>query len=230
LSCAWFLLSVAIDLTLVRAILIGGFTVAGRDWIAALVTGFFLIHPLLVLCLIIRAIRRRNVGRPLRVLSRALLALAPALVIIGTALGLRYRDEQAWQKRVNHMKTYGISYVCSQAADNDHKVIELRLVRTPRPNGLEGWTVARSREKPTKAVGFSIDTGSIGGSQGIRWTEPDGQHKVAYLSFSDLVAEFGTTTIFMEMRQDLVATPDFDPGRSPSTRLICNLDPANYGE
>lgn len=49
------------------------------------------------------------------------------------------------------------------------------------------WDAIEADARLVQAATFPIDTGSMGGSQGLRWRGPDGTDVTAILSFSDLM-------------------------------------------
>jgi len=230
-SCLWLALVTTVDVSVILRTYADGF---GGDRTNILLRCIFLIQPPLILWLIIRAIRLRNSGQPVRVLARALLPLGLALATFACVLLARHLFDRAALEQFHRWETGEVTYLCSQStvtADYDPRTagpIGLRLIEVRQPNTLGTWTVSWPGQKPIKAKAFPARTGSIGGSMGLRWTEADSQHKVAYLSFSDIVGPTGTTSIWLEMRQDIGPKGAFDPDILPPTRFTCGPDPKSY--
>lgn len=123
-----------------------------------------------------------------------------------------------------------ITYVCSpssQAVDYSPKTIgpaELRITKLPHPGTFPTWTVAWPGRMPIKATSFQLRTGSFGGSQGIKWREPDGRQMIASLSFSDLVTENGPNTIWVELTKADEHPSDTSSQIESSTKFTCGPD------
>lgn len=64
--------------------------------------------------------------------------------------------------------------------------------------GERTWKVAVPGSAPVPATSFPAETGSMGGSQGLRWRSPSGRKEELLLSFSDIVGEFGPDSIWVD--------------------------------
>jgi hypothetical protein len=82
--------------------------------------------------------------------------------------------------------------------------------------------------KPIAAVSFHATTGSIGGSEGIAWKDSDGRPMIAYLSFSDLVGQYGTAGIIVDLVQSGVRRSEPSLDGIGSTAFDCEPDLASY--
>jgi hypothetical protein len=96
-----------------------------------------------------------------------------------------------------------VTYRCARlsgAVDFDDRLAgptRLSLIAR-RKGGARTWKVLVPGSAPVSATSFPAESGSMGGSQGLRWKSPGGQTKEILVSFSDIVGEFGPATIWVD--------------------------------
>lgn len=235
-SCVWLALAIAVGVAGIHRFFAGGFKAPGHGPIEILIVSGFTLQPVLILLLIIRAVRLRDAGSPMRIVARALYPLAPAILLVGYARALQYLDFQSETRKIQRWSIGSITYNCSTSSltlDYDPKTIgkiELRLTEFRHPGKLGKWVVGWPGKKLIEARSFSVNTGSIGGSQGIEWKEPDGRRMIAYLSFSDIMGEYGPAGIWITLLEDDVSGKFVSPTTTPSTKFTCGPNPASYHE
>ena len=88
------------------------------------------------------------------------------------------------------MQTASITYNC--LGYRSAKGRRLQLVEKRRGEELSAWSVIWPDKKPIQTVSFEYRTGSVGGSQGIKWREANGRYMIGYMSFSDLGGAYGS--------------------------------------
>jgi signal transduction histidine kinase len=97
------------------------------------------------------------------------------------------------------------------------------LTEHRHPEGLGNWIVERPGTKPIAATSFQARTGSIGGSQGIKWQDASGQKMTAYLSFSDVVSDDGPMEIYIALLRDDAAEKTANFKATLSIDFVCHL-------
>jgi hypothetical protein len=230
----WLVLAIAIGVVGIRVFLAESFRPTGRGPVEILIIAALVLQPLVILLLIVRAIRLQGVGRPLRIVARALYPLVSVILSSAFAGALMNLAFQSDLRRVQRWRSGSITYVCSTyspTADYDPKTIgatKLRLTEYRHPGKLGTWIVAWPVKTPITATSFDARTGSIGGSQGIKWREPDGRHTTAYLSFSDLMIKYGPESIWVALVQGDEAARALHPDAMRSTMFTCGPDPTSY--
>lgn len=235
-SCIWFALAIAIVVGGNRLLFADGFCPSGRGTVEILIAVALTLQPVLILFLIVRAIRLRGAGSPLRIVVRALYPLVPAILLVGDVKALQYLDVQSEMRRVSQWSMGSITYVCSTYSRTiDYNpttigAIALRFREIRHPGKPGTWIVVWPGKKPIEARSFPIHTGSIGGSQGIDWREPDGRHMIAYLSFSDIMTEYGPAGFWATLVQSDLSAKLVNPVATPSTEFTCGPDPTSYRE
>jgi hypothetical protein len=151
--------------------------------------------------------------------TRIWIAIALPLAVLSTASFLLF---EAHERRLHDAAlrlTETISYDCSselRAADREPPVIgatELILTEHRAESAASRWTVRVPGSDPVAASTFPANTGSIGGSHGLRWRAGDGRTTSAILSFNDIVDRYGPITITLSMGDRM---------------LVCVPDPASY--
>jgi hypothetical protein len=155
----------------------------------------------------------------------------PAVFLATYTQAVQYLDFQSGARRWN---SGSMTYICSTKSrtfDYDSKTIgaiELRLTEHRHPGNLGIWTVEWPGKKPIEAKSFLARTGSIGGSQGITWLEPNGRHMTAYLSFSDILSTYGPAGIWVSIVQGGASEKDVSLDAAASTKFTCGPDLASH--
>ncbi len=240
-SCLWLaVIAVGSAFVGIRTFIAqGGFNPTGHEPLEILIVALLALQPLVILALVIRAIRLRNVGRPMLKIARALYPLMFIALFVPLVRGLRYLSAESEMRRIERSWGVGtITYLCSThstTADYSPRTtgpITLRLTEIRHLGKLGTWFVSWPGKRPIEAVSFPARTGSEGGSQGIKWREPDGQLTTAVLSFSDVMTEHGPGSIWVLVAQGDVPVKDFVPVAQAisSTSYTCGPDPASYRE
>ncbi len=207
--------------------------------IAKLVIGSIIVlQPLLTGWLIKRAHRMRMTGSTPFIIARAALPVSTIALLFAAYVANNYYQnlilskrtrQEAWQAR-NKTITYDCSRD-SKAVDFDPErigTIDLRLTSIQREQQPDAWLVKWPGQTPISATSFHVDTGSFGGSQGIRWRRANGTNMVAILSFSDIVlGPYGPASIWVRIQEgsstgiranlDSYDPPDFTCGPDPKT-------------
>lgn len=202
------------------------------SWAMVGVSIVALVQPPALAWLIYRAVRGRHYLRAGALIVSAatpLSSLAAIALLMATANML---EKRALREHEIHQSTGSISYVC----EKNHPSVDFRrdamgsvqLILTEHRHGdaPTTWTIAWPAEMAGAAANFDADTGSIGGSQGIQWQAARGRYS-ATLSFSDLLGEYGTATIWLRMKRsdDRDFSRDSDPAYIDMT---CGPDPESY--
>jgi hypothetical protein len=234
ISCVWFAFAAAIGVAGSQLLFADGFSPNGRGTVEILIAVALTFQPILILFLILRAIRRRGAGSPLRRIVRAFYPLVPALLLVGDVKALQYLDAQSEMRRVSRWSIGSITYVCSTSSRTiDYHAttigaVELRLKEIRHPGKPGTWIVVWPGKKPIEARSFPTQSGSIGGSRGIEWREPDGRHMIAYLSFSDIMTEYGPAGFWAVLVQSDRLLNFVNPATVPSTNFTCGPDLGSY--
>lgn len=202
------------------------------SWAIVSISVIALVQPPALAWLIYRTVRRRHYRRNGALIVSAALPLASLAAITGLMMTANVLEKRALHEHAIRQSTGSISYVCEQ----DHPSVDFRreamrsaqliLMEHRHGDTPTTWTIAWPAEMAGAATNFDANTGSIGGSQGIRWQAARGRYS-ATLSFSDVLGEYGTTTIWLRMKrsdsQDF--SRDSDPGYIDMT---CGPDPESY--
>jgi hypothetical protein len=124
-----------------------------------------------------------------------------------------------------------VKYKCS----NNSKTADYESPNAAHPeiyliaHRLEGeaatWRVQKPGLQPLSAHTFATNTGSIGGSQGLQWVEPDGSVTAATLSYSDVVEEYGPKTIWIALLNSDQKAGSY---HVLPTALICGADAETF--
>jgi hypothetical protein len=115
----------------------------------------------------------------------------------------------------------GAAFACSYVRNprnvpDPRRHADLRMVRHGVGEAAQ-WTLAWPDRPVITATSFPVEFGSVGGSQGLRWQE-NGASKTAYISFSDVVMEGGSTAFWMSMdRPSLWQPPGYACQSMPSS-------------
>lgn len=235
-SCLWFLLAMIASVYCLAAL----FHKAPRlNEARAIEVAIYLvvaIQPVAIGWCIIRAIRLRHVGPSSRIVARATAPLATTALLAVLVSGYVYDLNQIRARTMRQATTGSITYDCSEQSEtldfdpSNIGEITLRLTSLRHPRELSNWTVHWLGKPPIEAQSFDADTGSMGGSQGIEWRDADGRTMVAFLSFSDIYGEYGTTTIWTTVVRGEIATAQGKLDAGEFTRFTCGPDPKSYRE
>jgi hypothetical protein len=222
----------ALDVVAIHSLFTRGLRPAELEPIEILNLSAFALLPPILLFLIIRAIRLRADGRTAWIIARAFYPLAVVALLMCFVFARNYFDIRSEIWRDARWTEGSIVHVCStfsSTIDYDLRTIgstRLRLMEFRNPGKLSTWFVIWPGKAPIQTESFDVQTGSIGGSEGIKWREPDGTHRVAHLSFSDLMGEYGPSTIWVDIAQSDVAGKILNS--DPMPKLTCGPDPASY--
>jgi hypothetical protein len=166
--------------------------------------------------------------------SALVIAVIVFIAVCVTGILILRKEEERRAINIFDEKFKGmITYQCSGRsgpADFDPRTIgpsELFLILRKQEGDLMNWTVREPGHAPVHASTFAVNTGSIGGSQGLRWLTPGGELITATLSFSDVIGRYGPETIWVQMsrtdnRHDGVGNKPID------NKLTCGPDPASH--
>lgn len=110
-----------------------------------------------------------------------------------------------WQHR-RHAGTGTLSYKCVEFDRNGFEIAGQMTLTHQRSkmayNGFTqlagGWMINIDGGATVKGEPVEIHTGSIGGSYGLKWTS-NGEAKVAALSFTDMITEYGSENIGVDI-------------------------------
>jgi hypothetical protein len=234
-SSLWLLLAIAAGVAAALSFLAGGFASGGHNFLEILIVFSFALQPIVVLLLIIRAVRRRDDGQPLRIVARALCPFVTAVLLVGYPRAFEYLRSQC-DTRLRALRSNGsMTYRCSlNARSNDHDkrgATSLFSLGEKRHSGkLSSWTLSWPGRKSITAASFEANTLNIGGSEGIAWKNSSGQSMVAYLEFSDLVSGYGPNGFFLEMTRNDVRDPTPNFITTHRTVYYCKPDSLYYRE
>lgn len=162
---------------------------------------------------------------PSRRASLAVIGILAVASCAGAILLLHKERERRELHQIVHGRIDGtVTYTCGRSDTVDFDGVrvgrtELSLVVRRRPGAPAAWQVRAPGAAAVPASTFVANTGSIGGSQGLRWRQADGSMATAVMSFSDLVGEFGSETIWF------VRPPADGVDR---TGLVCGPDPKSF--
>lgn len=164
---------------------------------------------------------------PIVLSRRATLAVIGFLAVASCAGAILLHKER--KRRELHQVVGGrtdgaVTYACARSDTVDFdprhaRRTELSLVVRRRPGEPATWQVQAPGAAAIPVATFPAASGSIGGSQGLRWREADGSTATAVIALSDLIGEFGPETIWL-------VRPPTD-GVDPIT-LICGADPKSF--
>lgn len=170
-------------------------------------------QPLLIGWLIKRAHRMRMIGGSAYIIGRAALPMSTIALLFAAYAANNYYNNLILEKDDWERRNRTITYDCSQHSQvvdydpNQIGVIGLRLISIRRGQVPEKWLVNWPGQAPIAATNFYVDTGSIGGSQGISWQSANGTNMVAIMSFSDILSRYGTSEIGVTIREGNMIGP-----------------------
>ena len=132
--------------------------------------------------------------------SLATIAIASITLAVGVVGLMASRNRQ---RQIEHRPADGtIRYNCSsqsKSVDYDPRNAgpsELNILARWSAGQPIAWNVQRPGHKAVPATTFDAHTDSIGGSQGLQWRDEGNQTRIAILSFSDVVGEYGPDTLW----------------------------------
>ncbi|HVU21480.1 MAG TPA: hypothetical protein VHE09_12175 [Rhizomicrobium sp.] len=233
-SGVWLAFTALVGFLVLRHFLYGGSSWRDYSGLEMLIVAAFALQPFLVLWLIIRAILLRGDGQALRIVARALYPFATVILLLAYIKAHAYLEVQEEMRREIRWHTGSIAYAChAHKANNGLQAtgpIEMTLTEHRHLDQLSDWVVERAGERPIAATSFHARTGSIGGSQGIKWQDADGQKITAYLSFSDMVSDDGPLEIYVALLRGDAAEKATSPEAMLSIDYVCVPNPASYRE
>lgn len=236
ISSAWFLLALVASGYVLFAGADGAWRVYQRSPTELIVGAVVVFQPLLILWAIIRAHTLRHQGARLSNIGRAALPLSTILLFV-TAVAANVYNLNRLEKIARHRRTTGsITFDCSTSSktvDFDPKNIgpvQLRLTSVKRDGQPRRWTVQWPGQPSIAARNFKAWTGSMGGSQGLSWTDLNGRPKSALLSFSDIVGPYGPETLWVTLvsAKQTQIQEKLDGGERID--FTCGPDPKSYQE
>jgi len=226
-SGAWLAFTVLVGFLALRHFFYSGFSWIDYSGLEILIVAAFALQPVVVLWLIVRAIRLRSDGQALRIVARALYPLATVVFLFAYIKAHDYLQVQDEMRREMRWHTGSAAYACyAHTPSNGLRAtgpIEIMLTEHRHPEGLGNWIVERPGTKPIAATSFQARTGSIGGSQGIKWQDASGQKMTAYLSFSDVVSDDGPMEIYIALLRDDAAEKTANFKATLSIDFVCHL-------
>ena len=164
-------------------------------------------QPLLIAWLIFRAVALRKSRQRWKLIGSGLLPLATVFIFVGA---VAVATLQQHLRELHYLDLYSpgnivtTGYVCERnhaAVDFDRSLlrrVDLELTLITKIGGGRRWIVREVGKSPYTANTFRYGTGSIGGSEGIRWRGHDGKVRNGAISFSDIVGEMGPQTIWVD--------------------------------
>ena len=237
ISAAWFLLGlVASGGYLLFAGTDGAWRLHQRPFTELIVGAVVIVQPPFVLWAIIRAYKLRHDGAVVSAVGRAALPLSTILLIVATVAANFYNQNRLMKILMRQRSRGSITFDCSeksQTMDFDRKTIgsiNLRLTSTKRDGERRRWAVQWPGTAAIPAERFDARTGSIGGSQGLSWTDANGKHVSALLSFSDIIGPYGPETIWVTVVQAEQAKIRHELDAGERRDFTCGPDPKSYHE
>ena len=180
-------------------------------------------QPICIAWLISRAVARRRSRQRWRLVGGGALPLTTLLIFAG-AMAVSTLQRHLREQRYLELHSPGniitTSYICERnhASVDFHrsllKHVDLQLTSITKIGAGRSWLVREVGHRPHRAETFVYDNESIGGSEGIRWRDPDGQLQAGAISFSDVHRELGPDTIWVYV--PLQPRSDIDKGWHPT--------------
>lgn len=236
ISSAWFLFALVASGYLLFAGADGVWRVHDRPFTELIVGAMVIFQPLLILWAIIRAYKLRYQGGRISIIGRAALPLSTILLIIATIAGNIYYHDRSIRVAMGQRSTGSLTFNCSttsETVDFDRKEIgpiELRITSTKRDGQQTRWTIQWPGKAPISAERFDAATGSIGGSQGLSWSDTNGKPVSALLSFSDILGRYGPQSIWVTVVQAEQAQIQQKLDAGERRDFTCGPDPKSYHE
>lgn len=236
ISGAWFLLALVASGYLLFAGVDGAWRIHERLFTELIVGAVVIFQPLLILWVMLRAYKLRHQGTTLLIIGRAGLPLSTIFLIVATVTANIYNHNRLIKIAMRQQSTGSITFDCSttsETVDFDRKKIgpvELRLMSTRRDGQPRRWTVQWQGQSSISAETFEASTGSIGGSQGLKWIDRNGRPRSALLSFSDILGPYGPQSIWVTLVEadSEGIQKELDAGRRID--FTCGPDPKSYHE
>lgn len=134
---------------------------------------------------------------------RAVLCVVLLIVVAAVLTPLVFHHLRWTQLIEREARDQEITYRCARqtgGVDFDPRLAGTTVLSliARRKGGERTWKVVVPGLAPVSATGFRAESGSMGGSQGLRWISPGGRREEVLLSFSDIVGEFGPETIWVD--------------------------------
>src|SRR5690242_3893295 len=135
-------------------------------------------------------------------MRRPFVIIASALVILAIGAGGLLASQNR-KRYIEHRPADGvITYNCSsQSKSVDYNPrsagpTELNIIARLSEGRAVDWSIQKPNQTPVLATKFDAHTDSIGGSQGLLWRDENGEARIAVMSLSDVVGEYGPETIW----------------------------------
>jgi hypothetical protein len=236
ISAAWFLLGLVASGYLLFAGTDGAWRLHQRPFTELIVGAVVIVQPSFVLWAIIRAYKLRHDGPAVSAIGRAALPLSTILLIVATVAANVYNQNRLMKIAMRQRSTGSITFDCSEkprTMDFDRRTIgpiNLRLTSTKHDGEQRRWAVQWPGAAPIPAKKFDASTGSIGGSQGLSWTDANGRPVSALLSFSDILGPYGPESIWITVVQAEQAKIQQKLDAGERRDFTCGPDPKSYHE
>jgi len=174
---------------------------------------FLIIQPPVVTWLIVKALRGRKRRYGWRLIASASVPLLGFFVFVFLVEFAEYhRRHQEFVLREPGTKIR-TNYICERnhkAVDfhrNMMERVDLKLTSIVVVGAKKLWLIQEPGQAIRYARTFSYDTGSIGGSEGIKWVDAGGVTRTAAISFSDIHDRLGPASIWIEMPPSSLTQP-----------------------
>lgn len=233
---AWFLFSLVASGYFLFAGADGAWRIHQRPFTELIIGGMVITQPLVILWTIIRAYKLRHHGTGLRIFGRAVLPISTVLLIAAAVAANVYNHERLIRIAIGQRSTGSITFDCStnsKTVDFDRKnigPIELHMTSNRREGQLRRWTIQWHGKAPISAEPFDAETGSMGGSQGLSWTDTNGKPISALLSFSDILGPYGPQSIWVTIVEAEQAQIQRKLDAGERMDFTCGPNPQSYHE
>jgi NADH-quinone oxidoreductase subunit H len=115
--------------------------------------------------------------------------------------------------------TFGCNFVGADDIDpSDGPPFDLTIVRPNPASSSASWDLTWAKTPTVKAIPFEVSSGSVGGSQGLRWNDASGKMQTAFISYSDIVTKDHTVGFWMSLgKPSLWSAPGYVCKGKPMT-------------
>lgn len=234
-SGLWLLIALAWSVGLLFALARGSEHFGEHSTTELVIGTIMVLQPLLIGGLIVRAHRLRMIGSTVSIIGRAAMPMSTVALLIAAVAANTFYERSAFEKLMWQARNRTITYDCSRESKsvdfNPQQIgpIGMRLTSIRREQQPEEWLVTWPGQAPIAAANFYVDTGSIGGSHGLSWSDADGRNMVAILSFNDIVlSPYGAASIWVTLREGTVTEILGKWYGFPRPDFTCELDPKTY--